>query len=574
MATTGLGRDDSMSGYMAEPAWDFQNVFSTALRQAGAPNILRATSAGVCCLCFEDDDRDPGFRIACCGCVLHLTCVVDMLSNGHTRCPNCRADASELRNNAGFRNRCELAGVSLHSNRREPVRTIERGIPDYGGARTFTAADAPQPPQPEAVRVLCCRHVCPLPPHFPELPDRSMLWAPVAEHNVGEAGRHISCWREEWICNRCTGTVEAREAMPPAPRPNCHSCGTSETWTLDIRTGQGEWRCPWCDPDARDREVSRSSPRPTRHPSPNGATGHGPSTALAAGRTEAAQATSRIATAPAGQWAPPQAVVTADRNSWLYVPILLHAAGLLHPETARAWQSHALASGWWDNAIRELQEAPPADRDDVLVGLTGLFQQPSPEAASAAERVREMLPPGPVNLPDTVRAVAGPGPGFYIAPMVQDIVLQACLPDLALARALDARADTFRHPANWGGGGTQGQTQRATGPGGRPPIPAAGATSRPQGATRAQPQREHAQARPQGNDTTDAESSAEEDGETGPAPRRRRARGSRPPRDPACPYPSPGDPEAHHRQHHEGDDAQPFEQTFHAPSSPVFPANA
>eukprot|EP00972_Heterocapsa_arctica_P027822 4092339-Heterocapsa_arctica.AAC.1 len=43
---------------------------------------------------------------------------------------------------------------------------------------------------------------------------------------------------------------------------------------------------------------------------------------------------------PVGRWAPPAATITSDRNSWLYVPLLLDAAGALPPSCAQAWREH------------------------------------------------------------------------------------------------------------------------------------------------------------------------------------------------------------------------------------------
>ena len=63
-----------------------------------------------------------------------------------------------VRGQTGFRNRCELYGVDWEGTGRERFNTIQRGVPDYGGPRTYATTDAPYPGPPEMTRALCCAH--------------------------------------------------------------------------------------------------------------------------------------------------------------------------------------------------------------------------------------------------------------------------------------------------------------------------------------------------------------------------------------------------------------------------------
>ena len=46
-------------------------------------------------------------------------------------------------------------------------------------------------------------------------------------------------------------------------------------------------------------------------------------------------------------WLAPEGAVRDIRNSWLYVPLLLSAAGMLSDHSRATWESHSIASQRW-----------------------------------------------------------------------------------------------------------------------------------------------------------------------------------------------------------------------------------
>ena len=71
----------------------------------------------------------------------------------------------------------------------------------------------------------------------------------------------------------------------------------------------------------------------------------------------------------AGSWPAPRNTVFCRTNSFLYMPLLLEAAGLLHEQDAATWQSHPLAVEWWADSIAILRASPEINASDFVNAL-------------------------------------------------------------------------------------------------------------------------------------------------------------------------------------------------------------
>ena len=96
----------------------------------------------------------------CAAHCLHMFCLAqDLLCPlcRHGRCPGCDPQGWSGTHDAALRDACAGHGVEL-PQRASGESTVRAAQPDYA-LRTFTAHDAPEPPPPPSVRLLCsgCR---------------------------------------------------------------------------------------------------------------------------------------------------------------------------------------------------------------------------------------------------------------------------------------------------------------------------------------------------------------------------------------------------------------------------------
>ena len=90
---------------------------------------------------------------------------------------------------------CATAGLSMAGTPLDGGATAHQVVRDYS-ARTFSRADAPEPPEPQAN---CCARIAGPGMGLVELPDRSMRWSPVPHRGGGG----IAAWTGMWLCLRC-----------------------------------------------------------------------------------------------------------------------------------------------------------------------------------------------------------------------------------------------------------------------------------------------------------------------------------------------------------------------------------
>ena len=225
--------------------------------------------------------------------------------------------------------------------------------------------DAPEPPAPIHITVSCCPRVAavrdgPNEVSFVDLPGREVPFSPVARR--GDAG--ITHWEAAWLCARCGTITSLHETAVPANAGSaCVTCGRLLHWHWDVARQQGHLscHCPHLPHDIvevvtseEEVPVTPAPPPPLASPPP---TQEPPTSPLRADR--------------AGWYerGPPNGLVRTDRNSWCYVPLLLGAAGLLHPVAAAQWRADPRSREWWDNACRRLQQAQPVPADAILEAL-------------------------------------------------------------------------------------------------------------------------------------------------------------------------------------------------------------
>ena len=233
-----------------------------------------------CPVCLEDIAPSEGIAWPHCGHPMHVQCANNWLRA-------CSADRPLMPHmNRLARIRCPFRGAVLHGIGVEgctqafgddaeaervaaPLRaawtpeavapptetTVRQSVVSYG-TLTYSLLDAPMPPSPPNLALLCHRRMGGAPPDMRELHDRRMQWAPVATHDQSEEGhRFIAAWRDAWHCHQCQHTINAEAVPQPSTHQVCRVCSRPETWCFDTSSALAEWRCERCDRDAWVRPV-------------------------------------------------------------------------------------------------------------------------------------------------------------------------------------------------------------------------------------------------------------------------------------------------------------------------------
>ena len=224
---------------------------------------------------------------------------------------------------------------------------------------------------------------------------------------------------------RCSATVSADDPCMqlPADRPTCATHGPA-TLAVDRQTGHWQWICTSPSPDPQEVPARANC-------------SHGWLRARASIlRGEDAPQQDRNNSYRG--WAPPEMLVNPHRNSWLYVPFLLDAAGLLCAPESRAWREHPATTSWWADGVAILS-ATPAIYGSTLAGALSHVSGPR----SRAEVILATLvgDSTAIDLPSAVRMFADQQ--GYLEPGTQDVLLQL-FGGNDFARAVDAHSNGFR----------------------------------------------------------------------------------------------------------------------------------
>ena len=153
-------------------------------------------------------------------------------------------------------------------------------------------------------------------------------------------------------------------AVPANAGSACVTCGRLLHWHWDVARQQGHLscHCPHLPHDIVEVVTSEEEVPVTPAPPP-------PPLASPPPTQEPPTSPLRADRAGLYERGPPNGLVRTDRNSWCYVPLLLGAAGLLHPVAAAQWRADPRSREWWDNACRRLQQAQPVPADAILEAL-------------------------------------------------------------------------------------------------------------------------------------------------------------------------------------------------------------
>ena len=161
---------------------------------------------------------------------------------------------------------------------------------------------------------------------------REMEWSPLRTFHTNSQGvRMQSGWQGEWGCNICGRTILHTEVQAYASvdattvsGPVCPSDG-ARTLVVDLAFGSSTWVClPGCTLSAVDACADVSSAAAS-------AMGPSDTSPVAANAPALPPACERPRSNTFFSAAPPLQNHDAT-NSFVYCPILLHAAGLLSPE--------------------------------------------------------------------------------------------------------------------------------------------------------------------------------------------------------------------------------------------------
>merc|ERR1712224_540864 len=102
---------------------------------------------------------------------------------------------------------------------------------------------------------------------------------------------------------------------------------------------------------------------------------------------------------------PPLPSTIGDRNSWVYVPLLLDVAGVLTATAVEAWRSHPATGSWWNNAVTKLRASPIIPSQQIVGALMRLPGLPRATLDSAQRLVRS-VGDQPTSLQDAVPILA------------------------------------------------------------------------------------------------------------------------------------------------------------------------
>ena len=408
--------------------------FVVTARRIDSELECHATQSAACPTCFGDVTRggdEPLWTWPCpCHPTLHLNCAVQLrFSSRLPRCPHCRCEWSGTSADTELENACRANGVEIACNwQRGPSQPCE-------------FEEAAMPAEPHDLAVLCCQ-----PFIAPDIAagSRRMQWAPEQTYEtIGQGCRRVTGWIGEWVCNLCGRTFSQNDDLLRTVRDE-HCCGMDTRCRLSIDFQQGvfTWMC------------GQSGPLPSpvaTLPSDGVASGaETPQSLVARSQVD-------IVDPPSFLTALPPLANEESTNSFLYCPLLLHAAGLLRPHAVAAWSgagpwlvdvcqhlaAHAVSLTFIAQAYAELLQI--ACQHDVA-----MVQHCSRTGDAAAAHLLHELSAGQQDVDATLGLII---PGVmssdgHVPNQLQDFLLQV-FGGYRLASNLDAAATHFRNTGSW-----------------------------------------------------------------------------------------------------------------------------
>ena len=127
-------------------------------------------------------------------------------------------------------------------------------------------------------------------------------------------------------------------------------------------------------------------------------------------------------------------------RSWLYVPVLLNACGLLQPGAAQRWESHTHIGGAWSSIATTLRSAPRLPLVDLLQSCAVIERGCVPGTqdvvhSELSSLLRQTGNSGSASLSEVVAAVLEPE--HYIPARAQELLLQ-CYGGIDVVNKLNA----------------------------------------------------------------------------------------------------------------------------------------
>jgi hypothetical protein len=137
-------------------------------------------------------------------------------------------------------------------------------------------------------------------------------------------------------------------------------------------------------------------------------------------------------------WNPPAGPVEGNQNSWIYVPLLLDAAHLLHASAVSGWNQPGHSRAWWQQAVDHVLEYP---RSDTAMPVDAMLTRSENEVHVYRQVIsRHFAGQNQTSLTEAVGWACN-SRGYIQAP-IQDILLEF-IGGMAFALELDRRTDAF-----------------------------------------------------------------------------------------------------------------------------------
>ena len=304
------------------------------------------------------------------------------------------------------------------------------------------------------------------------LPDRTMRWAPVAVRH--EAG--IAAWQPSWVCMGCAQAEQLGDLSIPAEAGSpCDRCGSTLLWEYDRVTGVEAFGCPQrCARPARAPAPVRVAPPPQPPAQTLGSGNYCQARVADPQRVNLScqhlpdhmGCLNRSSCAPSARRDPTHIVRRhmcicpgvhgttgglpnmacshhqSPTNSWLYVPLLHGAIGMLSDRALALWRAEERPSPQWEEARRALAVSAPVPIAALTEALIAAASHRNEDLPQAALEEAAILPSSTlVHIGWGMRHIAHPD--GYISAAGQEVCLML-YGGSALASALDRLSDAFR----------------------------------------------------------------------------------------------------------------------------------
>ncbi|CAE7233923.1 PPP1R12B [Symbiodinium sp. CCMP2592] len=175
-----------------------------------------------------------------------------------------------------------------------------------------------------------------------------------------------------WLCTRCSNELAWERVRVPGPAPACMRCNVPMLWEVDMNQRSERWVCNRCTAAGPPRALTlHDTAQPTTTPTPVPAPPPAPPPAHAAA-TDLAQVP------------PPSLPFTQHTNSRFYVPLLLHAAGMVSPETRAAWTAEASIGAWWRCQVEAASARPFLPVHDTIAAIALVAQARGDDLSQSA----------------------------------------------------------------------------------------------------------------------------------------------------------------------------------------------